>query len=124
VILPFVYEPMPLAHIGAVALVSLLGFLAMFCITRAFKEASAGVVAPMQYSQIIWAGIFGTAFFSQDMSLTFIVGALLIVSSGLYIVQREWTKVGSLQPVLSTGTFRPDSGLRPRFLLSKLFRRY
>ena len=61
--------------------------------------------------------------FDQDLSWTFIAGAFLIVSSGLYIVRREWTKVGSLQPVLSTGTFRPDSGLRPRFLLSKLFRR-
>ena len=122
-ILPFVYEPMPLAHLGAIALVSLLGFLAMFCLTLAFKEASAGVVAPMQYSQIIWAGIFGTVFFSQDISWAFLVGAFLIISSGLYIVQREWTKVGSLQPVLSTGTFRPDSGLRPRFLLSRVFRR-
>ena len=123
IILPFVYKPMPLAHLGAIALVSLLGFLAMFCITLAFKEASAGIVAPMQYSQIIWAGIFGSVFFSQDISWAFVVGAFLIVSSGLYIVQREWTKAGSLQPVLSIGTFRPDSGLRPRFLLSKVFRR-
>jgi len=122
-IMPIVYEPMPLVHLGGIALISLLGFLAMICITLAFKEASAGVVAPMQYSQIIWAGIFGTIFFNQDLSLTFAGGALLIISSGLYIVRREWTKAGSLQPVLSTGTFRPDSGLRPRFLLSKIFRR-
>ena len=80
-------------------------------------------MAPMHSSQIIWAGIFSTVFFSQDISWAFLVGAFLIVSSGLYIVQREWTKVGSLQPVLSTGTFRPDSGLRPRFLLSRVFRR-
>ena len=122
-ILPVVYEPMPLAHLGGIALISLFGFLAMFCITIAFKEASAGVVAPMQYSQIIWAGIFGTIFFNQDLTWTFVGGALLIVCSGLFIVRREWTKAGSLQPVLSTGTFRPDSGLRPRFLLSKVFRR-
>ena len=122
-IMPFVYEPMPLAHLGGIALISLLGFLAMFCITLAFKEASAGVVAPMQYSQIIWAGIFGTIFFHQDLSWTFVGGALLIVSSGLYIGRREWTKAGSFKPVLSTGTFRPDSGLRPRFLLSRAFRK-
>ena len=122
-VLPVVYVPMPLAHLGGIALISLLGFLAMFCITIAFKEASAGIVAPMQYSQIIWAGIFGSLFFNQDLSWPFVGGAMLIVLSGLYIVRREWTKVGSLQPVLSTGTFRPDSGLRPRFLLSKMSRK-
>ena len=115
-VLPLVYEPMPLAHLGGIALISLLGFSAMFCITIAFKEASAGVVAPMQYSQIIWAGIFGSMFFEQNLTWTFVGGAILIISSGLYIVRREWTRTDSLRPVLSTGTFRPDSGLRPRFL--------
>lgn len=46
-ILPFVYVPMPLNHLAAVTLISLLGFLAMFCIIIALKKASAGVVAPM-----------------------------------------------------------------------------
>jgi len=122
-ILPFVYVPMPLNHLAAVTLISLLGFLAMFCIIIALKKASAGVVAPMQYSQIIWAGVFGTAFFDHQLTWGFVGGAALIVMSGLYIVRREWTRADSLQPVLYDGTFRPDSGLRPRFLLSKVFRR-
>jgi len=45
------------------------------------------------------------------------------VMSGLYIVRREWARADSLQPVLYDGTFRPDSGLRRRFLLSKVFRK-
>ena len=122
-VLPFVYVPMPLAHLGSLMLISLLGILAMFCITNALREANAGVVSPMQYSQIIWAGFFGSLFFEQNLTWSFIGGAMLIVASGLYIVRREWTRADSLQPVLSSGSFRPDSGLRPKFLFERVFRR-
>ena len=119
-ILPFVYKPMPLVHLGEITAISVLGFLAMICIVGSFQRATAGVIAPMQYSQIIWAGIFGTMLFDEQMTWAFVLGAGLIVTSGLYIVQREWTKADSLQPVLSNGMFRPDSGLRPRFAISWL----
>lgn len=122
-ILPFVYVPMPIGHLAEITLVSLLGLIAMFCIVIALRKADAGVVAPMQYSQIIWAGIFGTVFFDQQLTWGLVSGAALIVASGLYIVRREWTKTGSMQPVLSNGTFGPDNGVRPVFALSRIFRK-
>ena len=51
--LPFVYVPMPTVHLGGIALVSCLGFVAMFCIVGAYKASNASVIAPMQYSQIL-----------------------------------------------------------------------
>ena len=119
--LPFVYVPMPATHIGVIALVSLLGFLAMFCIIGAYKASNASVIAPMQYSQILWAGFYGVLLFHDDITMSFITGASLIIASGLYIVKREWKQTKSLQPVLGNGNFRPDVGLRPRFHLSRLF---
>ena len=123
VIMPFVYVPMPLQHLGGIALISCLGFVAMFCIVGAYKAASASVIAPMQYSQILWAGFFGFLFFGDQISFSFVAGAALIVLSGLYIVKREWNQGRSLKPVLSNGTFRPDIGLRPRFALFELFKK-
>ena len=120
-VLPFVYVPMPIAHMGAIAVIACLGFVAMFCIVGAFKASNASVIAPMQYSQILWAGFFGLLLFEEDISQSFIFGAGLIIASGLYIVKREWNKNGSLQPVLGNGTFRPDVGLRPRFALLDFF---
>ena len=49
---------------------------------------------------------------------------MLIIGSGLYIVKREWNKGQCLQPALGNGTFRPDIGLRPRFALSSLLKKY
>lgn len=119
--LPFVYVPMPASHLGSIALVSFLGFLAMFCIIGAYKSSNASVIAPMQYSQILWAGLFGGLLFDDKITLSFTLGAVLIIGSGLYIVKREWNQKKSLQPVLGNGNFRPDIGLRPRFASFSFF---
>ena len=49
---------------------------------------------------------------------------MLIIGSGLYIVKRECNKGHSLQSTLENETFRPDIGLRPRFALSSLLKKY
>jgi len=120
-IMPFVYVPMPIQHLGGIALISCLGFTAMFCIVGAYKAANASIIAPMQYSQMLWAGFFGFVLFGDRISLSFVTGAGLIILSGLYIVRREWLLSRSLQPVLGNGTFRPDVGLRPRFAFAEIF---
>jgi hypothetical protein len=72
----------------------------------------------------LWAGLFGFLFFDDQITASFTIGAMLIIVSGLYIVKREWNKGQCLQPALGNGTFRPDIGLRPRFALSSLLRKY
>ena len=118
-ILPFVYEPMPLMHLQAIAGISLLGFLAMMCVVGAFQKANAAVISPMQYSQIIWAGLFGYLFFDEQVTASLLIGSTLIIFSALYIIQRERVKAQSLKPVLSDVTTRPETGLRPRYSLVK-----
>ena len=49
---------------------------------------------------------------------------MLIIGCGLYIVKREWNKGHPLQPALGNETFRPDIGLRPRFALLSLLKKY
>ena len=83
------YKPMPLQDLGGVALVSLLGFTGGIFLILAYKAAEAATVAPMQYSQIIWATIFGYVFFGETLDAATIVGAAVIIASGLYIVFRE-----------------------------------
>jgi hypothetical protein len=112
---------MPLLHLGGIAVLAVLGFLAMFFIVSAFQNASAVIIAPMQYSQILWAGFFGLILFGDEVTAPLVIGSSLIIGSGLYIVKRELSQKRSLQPVLSEATFRPDSGLRPRFALSSSF---
>lgn len=88
-LLPLTYRPMPIAHLGGVALVALLAFAAMTCIIAAYRRAEAALIAPMQYSQILWALLFGALLFGETPSASTLAGAGIVIASGLYIVFRE-----------------------------------
>ncbi|WP_323768856.1 DMT family transporter [Marinovum sp.] len=87
--LPFVYVPMPITDLGGLGVIALLGFLASMCVIAAYRYGEAAIVAPMQYSQILWATLFGFLLFGESLDDPTVYGAGLIILSGLYIVYRE-----------------------------------
>lgn len=112
--LPFVYRPMPLADFGALAAMAVLALIASLCVIAAYKRAPAFQVAPMQYSQMIWAVLFGALFFAESVDMFTILGAAIIIGSGIFILIREDTaNVSENRPVLETRT-RTDTGTYPR----------
>lgn len=113
-ILPFVYVPLPIEHLGGLALMSALAFCAGLLIIAAYTTADAAIVAPMQYSQIIWAALYGWLFFEESADTMTWTGTAIIIAGGLYIVLRETFGGTSLtRPVLRTRS-RPDTGTSPR----------
>lgn len=112
-LLPLVYVPMPLPDLGKTALIALLGWTAGRLLIAAYSTGEAVVVAPMQYSQILWATLYGFVFFDEVPDLATLAGSCVIVASGLFIVLRESRAPGSGRPVLSTRS-RPETGTTPR----------
>lgn len=114
VALPFVYVPIPIEHFGLMAAMSLLGLIAGLLMIAAYRRAPAIIVAPMQYSQMIWAIFFGYFFFNENIDQWTAAGAAVIIAAGVYIVLRE-DKPGlsKNRPVLETRS-RYDSGTTPR----------
>jgi drug/metabolite transporter (DMT)-like permease len=66
----------------------LSGALGQFFITKAFVLAPASVIAPFDYTALLWGAMFDWLIWSTRAPLATIVGAVLIVSSGLYIMLR------------------------------------
>lgn len=87
--LPFVYQPMPIEHLGMLAVISVCAWIAGRIIIAAYQTGEAAIVAPMQYSQILWASVFGIAFFDEVPDLFTGIGAAIIIASGMFIVFRE-----------------------------------
>ena len=83
------YKPMTLPELGGVGLISLFGFVAGILLILAYKASEAVVIAPMQYSQIIWASAFGYFLFDEKIDGVTVLGAGIIILSGLYILFRE-----------------------------------
>ena len=88
VALPLVYVPMPLVDLGLAALMAGLAFAGYLAIIAAYRHAPGIVVAPMQYSQILWAAILGALLFDEVMSLRTVAGVVIIVAAGVVIVTR------------------------------------
>lgn len=111
--LPFVYQPMPVEHLGLLAVVALLGFTGGLCTIAAYRAGDAAIVAPMQYSQIIWGTLFGMALFSETPDRYTMFGAGIIILSGVYVVLREAMGGRSENtPVLRTRA-RPGTSTAP-----------
>jgi drug/metabolite transporter (DMT)-like permease len=66
----------------------LSGALGQFFITKAFVLAPASVVAPFDYTALLWGGMFDWLIWSTRAPPATVVGAVLIVGSGLYIMLR------------------------------------
>ncbi len=103
--LPFVYRPMPVQDLGLLAIIAALLLLAMTSLVNAYRRGNAVIVAPMQYSQMLWATLFGTVFFGEFPDGYTFTGGGIIILSGLYILRREATgDVSMNRPVLRTRT--------------------
>lgn len=88
-LMPMFYIPMTLEHLGYQFAMSLTGFMGAFLVIKAYKTGEAVIVAPMQYSQIIWATLFGYFLFQEVLRMNTVLGASVIIASGIYIVLRE-----------------------------------
>jgi drug/metabolite transporter (DMT)-like permease len=77
---------------GDAALLALLGVVAMVAhllIARSLKLVDAATVAPLQYTLLLWAILFGWLFFGDLPEAAVLAGAGLITASGLVIWLRE-----------------------------------
>ncbi len=92
-ILPFVWTPPTLADFALMACSGLVGGTALICLLNAFRLAPAPVVAPFQYTQIVWGVLIGYTAFGDLPDGTLIVGAAVVIGSGLYLLDRERRRI-------------------------------
>ena len=58
-------------------------------ITRALALAQASLLAPFQYSAILWAAMFGWLVWADVPTPRIILGNAILVASGLFVFYRE-----------------------------------
>ncbi|HUF86007.1 MAG TPA: DMT family transporter, partial [Thermohalobaculum sp.] len=68
---------------------AVFGTLGLTLISQAFRMGAAAVVAPFDYTALIWASILGWLVWGEIPGLWTYGGAAVIIASGIYIVLRE-----------------------------------
>lgn len=87
--LPWFWTTPDLSGLGLLIAVGLLGGLAQLLMTRAFSLAAASIVAPFDYTHLIWSVLLGWYLFGDFPDAQTWGGAAIVIASGLYILYRE-----------------------------------
>jgi len=88
-IVPFVWVPVRLEDLWLFAAIAIFGTAGMTMMTQAFRLASAVVVAPLDYTALVWATALGWLFWNEIPDALTFVGAAIIIVSGVVIIVRE-----------------------------------
>lgn len=73
-------------------LVGIFGGFAQLFLSEGLRLIPPSIATPYEYTALIWAAIFGFLIFGDIPNLFVILGSLIVVSSGLYIIYREKKK--------------------------------
>ena len=71
--------------LGLMAAVGIVSMLSFILITRALALSRAAVLAPLQYSAILWAALMGFLVWRDAPTLPIIIGNAVIIAGGLYL---------------------------------------
>ena len=85
-IMPFVWQPLTAADWYVGIQMGFLGTAGGLFIIAAYRTAPAIVVAPMQYSQIIWASLLGYVLWGERPTLYTTMGIAVIVAAGMALL--------------------------------------
>lgn len=88
-IVPLVWQTPQWDHLPLFLGMAVFGTLGMSLITQAFRQAPAAVVAPFDYTALLWASLFGWLLWNEIPGAWTYAGAAVIVAGGIYIVARE-----------------------------------
>lgn len=92
-------------------MVGLLSMAGHMILIKAFRTTEAQFIAPTQYSQILWASVYGALFFNEPVKTATVVGSVIIIFSGVLFIWRELVTSTNM-PVLRTRNMR-TSGAPP-----------
>ncbi len=96
--LPFVFVVPSLPHLLLALVVGVLSSAGQWLTVLAHRWAPASVLAPFSYVQLIWATISGWLVFDNLPDEWTLVGAAIIIASGLYTAHRERIRARGVRP--------------------------
>ena len=80
----------PTSHeLVALMCIGFLGGTGHIFLTESYRYASASMVAPFDYTSMIWALVLGYAMFGEMPTVMIVVGSAIIAGAGLFVIWRE-----------------------------------
>jgi drug/metabolite transporter (DMT)-like permease len=95
--LPFGWHYPTAGELVAMISLGVLGGLAHLLLTESYRHAAASVIAPFDYTSMLWALLLGYWVFGELPPPLVYAGAVIVAAAGLFVIWRE--RKAGLQPV-------------------------
>lgn len=79
----------PLSDLSLMLALGVIASIGFFCLVKAYSIAPMSVVAPFEYTYIIWAILFGYLIWGEVPTASTLVGAGVLILASLYVLYRE-----------------------------------
>ncbi|MGN7831546.1 DMT family transporter [Pseudoxanthomonas sp. 22568] len=83
------WKPLQAADGWIIAGIGVAGSLAQVALTEAFRRGEASLIAPLEYTALIWGVVLDVALWGVLPDGVTWIGAGIIVASGFYLLRRE-----------------------------------
>jgi drug/metabolite transporter (DMT)-like permease len=83
------WVPIQREHWPLIAGLGVAGAFGQYAITLAFKWGEASLIAPLEYTALVWGVCLDLAFWGVLPDSVTWIGAAIIIGSGLYLLRRE-----------------------------------
>lgn len=90
IVLPFYWQPLENREIAWLLAISAISIASHLCLIKSLELAPAVILQPFNYFILVWAMIIGFSFYDEVLPITTLIGAAVVVSSGIYIGLREY----------------------------------
>ena len=90
--LPFAWHTPTLSELAILITLGILGGLAHIFLTESYRFAAASVIAPFDYTSMLWALLLGYWMFGEVPTALVFVGAAIVTAAGLFVLWRERTQ--------------------------------
>jgi drug/metabolite transporter (DMT)-like permease len=100
----------PLGDASLLVLIGILGGIGQILLTQSYRFADTSVIAPFEYTTMIWALLFGWFVFGEMPSSAVTVGATIVAGAGMFVLWRERQLGLKRAKEVETGAQRPAGG--------------
>jgi drug/metabolite transporter (DMT)-like permease len=87
--LPFGWHGPTALELAALIALGICGGLAHILLTESYRYAPASLVAPFDYTSMLWALVLGYAVFGEVPTVAVFIGAAIVAGAGLFVIWRE-----------------------------------
>lgn len=83
------WAPLHLGDLWIFMLVGMAGSFAQFFFSQAFRYGEVSMLAPIEYTALLWGVAYGLLLWNDVPSWTVLAGAVIVAGASLYVVRQE-----------------------------------